>query len=70
MKIKNRDIYGDAATLARLKEEYEYLGFTVAVHPDKITVLAVKPRKQKEQKATPKRRETKRAGARIDSPRS
>jgi hypothetical protein len=71
MKIKNKDIYADAATLDRLKEEYEMIGFTVLRTADKITVLTRKPKKQKEQKdQKPKRRESKRAGARLDSTRA
>lgn len=66
MKIKNKDIFGSAETLERLAAEYESIGFTVVRSKDKITVMALKPRKKKEQKnEKPKRREAKRAGARL-----
>lgn len=65
MKVKNLDIYGDATKLQRLAEEYEYLGFSVVRSEGKITVLSVKPRKaSKKQEEKPKRRATKRPGAR------
>ncbi len=67
MKAKNLDIYGDAEKLERLSKEYEYLGFTVVKGDGKITVLTVKPRKQQKRKQDekPKRRASKRPGARV-----
>jgi hypothetical protein len=66
MKIKNKDIYStDQAWLDTIAEEYESAGFSVVKAPGKLTVLAIKPRKQKpkeDQKST--RRPTKRPGAR------
>lgn len=69
MKIKNLDIYPrSAADYERLVDEYEYLGYTVVRGKGKITVLALPPKKKREEKKNdnkPRRRVTKREGARV-----
>lgn len=49
MKNKNHVIYGDEATLARLKAEYDFIGRTSEIQEDRLVVfaLAKKPAKQK-----------------------
>ena len=51
MKARNYHFHSDPATIARLKEEYEFIGRHVQVPtPDHIIVLALPPVKKKEKK--------------------
>lgn len=67
MRIRNLDIYPRPEDYERLVDEYQYLGYTVVRGEGKITVLALPPRKEKKEKHDnkPRRRETKRDGARV-----
>lgn len=51
MKTRNYHYHSDPATIARLKEEYEFIGRHVQVpSPDHIVVLALPPVKKKQTK--------------------
>jgi len=54
MKSVNYTVYGDETRLRNLAEEYEYIGRNVKLELEKgrLTVLALPPRKPKEDKKT------------------
>ena len=43
--MKNHVIYGDEATLVRLREEYEFVGRPCEIQGDKLVVFAIPPKK-------------------------
>jgi hypothetical protein len=69
MKVKNKDIYStNQAWLDTIADEYESAGFSVVRGQGKLTVLVLKPKKEKPKRDDKKgqKREPKRAGARMD----
>ena len=50
MKAKNHVIYGDEATLRRLKSDYDFIGRPCEVQEDRLVVFALPPKKQPQKK--------------------
>lgn len=51
MKARNYHFHGDAATVKRLKEEYEFIGRWVKqISPGHLIVLAYPPKKESKKK--------------------
>lgn len=47
-KVKNYHVYGDAAKVERLRDEYEFLGrYCKVVEPGHLVVFAHPPKKEK-----------------------
>jgi hypothetical protein len=62
MKVKNYHVRGDAATVKRLKEEYEYIGRWVKLlDPNHLVVLAYPPKKDVKKKSEDDKRRSHRA---------
>lgn len=59
MKAKNHIIYGDDATLRRLKSDYDFIGRPCEIQDDRLVIFAL-PQK----KAKPVQRKAKRGNSR------
>lgn len=51
MKAKNYHVYGDAATVQRLKDEYDFIGrYARITEPGHLVVFAYPPKKEKKKR--------------------
>lgn len=58
MKAKNHIIYGDDATLRRLKADYDFIGRQCEIRGDRLIVFALpQKREKKKEQARGKRRD-------------